>query len=398
MIGRDDRGDMRIVLFTGSLRTGGAERQLSLLAEGLARRGHRIIFFTISPGGTYWDELEREPGIRLRSLTGPKSSKKPVVALQLLLSVVRLRRELKRLKRPLVLYSTQDLANALAWAACRLLHHVRLAWGIRASNMDYNWYQVIPRRLCALASYSVPLLIANSESGLSYHEALGFRCERREVIPNGIDTDAFRPDEEARKRIRNEWGIGPEERLIGIAARLDPMKDHANFIRAAGFLAKERRDVRFVFVGDGEPGYASRLKAEAERAGVGDRAIWAGLRRDMAAVYNAMDLATSSSYGEGFVNAIGEAMACGVPCVVTDVGDSARIVGDTGAVVPPRDPDRLKRGWSELLGEDLEALGAAARERVEALFSLEKLVENTEKALEALLPDSEREWGGMPPK
>ena len=389
---------MRIVLFTGSLRTGGAERQLSLLAKGLARRGHRVDFFTISPGGTYWDELEREPKIRLRSLSGPKSPKKPVVALQLILSVIRLRREMKSRREPLILHSTQDLANVIAWAASRLLLHVKIAWGIRASNMNYNWYQVIPRKLCAFVSGSVPLLIANSQSGLSYHEALGFRCKRREVIPNGIDTDTFRPDLEARKRIRDEWGIGPEENLIGIAARLDPMKDHANFIRAAGLLFKERRDVRFVFVGDGKLDYVERLKAEAEKVGIGDRAVWAGLRNDMAAVYNAMDIATSSSYGEGFVNAVGEAMACEVPCVVTDVGDSARIVGDTGVVVRPRDPDRLKRGWSELLDRDLDGLGAAARNRVEAMFSLEKFVKDTEKALETLLSDLDCGRDGGPSK
>jgi len=132
------------------------------------------------------------------------------------------------------------------------------------------------------------------------------------------------------------------------------------------------------------------LREMGENLGLGNRLIWAGAyaSRDMPAVYNALDVLTSSSYGEGFPNVIGEAMACGVPCVVTDVGDSALIVGETGIVVPPRDADALTQAWRRWLAfTDTERLarGVQARIRIEQEFGLSNMVAKTEAALQGLL-------------
>lgn len=205
------------------------------------------------------------------------------------------------------------------------------------------------------------------------------------VIPNGIDTEIFKPDAGSGTRIRAEWGIKEDEKVIGLVARLDPMKDHPTFLEAAAILVKERKDVRFVCVGDGPDLYKSRLRELSCKYGLETKLIWTGTRSDMPFVYNTLDIATSSSsYGEGFPNVIGEAMACGVPCVVTDVGDSGWIVGDTGIVLAPKSPGSIVMGWNSLLSLDLTkmmSLKEKVRRRVIENMSVQKMVYNTEQLL-----------------
>jgi glycosyltransferase involved in cell wall biosynthesis len=202
------------------------------------------------------------------------------------------------------------------------------------------------------------------------------------VISNGIDTERFQPDSEAGAKVRAEWGVSENTILIGLVGRLDPMKDHPTFLKAAALLSEERQDVRFVCVGVGEETYAKELYQLTNKLGILEQVIWAGGRSDMPKVYNALNIASSSSsYGEGFANVIGEAMACGVPCVVTDVGDSAWIVGDTGIVVPPKNPEALAAGWNSLLNlavTDQVALAEKARKTIVENFSLRNLVQKTE--------------------
>ncbi len=201
------------------------------------------------------------------------------------------------------------------------------------------------------------------------------------VIPNGIDAERFCPDPEARSQIRSEWGIAEHEKLIGLVGRLDPMKDHPIFLEAAACLAKKRKETRFVCVGGGPEEYQASLQTLAESLGLGERLLWAGTRQDMPAVYNALDiLVSSSSYGEGVSNTIGEAMACGVPCVVTNIGDSAWVVRDMGEVIPPKDPSALSNAVEKLLDQRSHTPDQIRRSIVERL-SLETLIVNTERAL-----------------
>lgn len=178
-------------------------------------------------------------------------------------------------------------------------------------------------------------------------------------------------------------------RLIGLVGRLDPMKGHPQFLRAAALLRRRHPALRFVCVGDGADDYRCALHQLAGELGLNDCLIWAGTRTDMPAVYNALDLAVSSSvWGEGLANMVGEAMACGVPCVVTEVGDAAWVVGDAGRVVPPGDPAALAEGLEEMLGRlerDGPALSQAARRRVEEQLGVEALVRGTLAAIEAVL-------------
>jgi glycosyltransferase involved in cell wall biosynthesis len=296
-------------------------------------------------------------------------------------------RELK----PHIVHGYMGTANELGLLA-RVRTGAQVVWGLRGSQRDlsrYDWAFSWGDRVGAWLSRFADLIIVNSYAGKIDHIADGYAAKRMLVVHNGIDTQRFRPDLVGRSKMRREWGVDHNEMLIGLVARLDPMKDHPNFLRAAALLSKERDEVRFVCVGEGPVAYRREMQLLAGELGLSDRLLWIHAHSDMVAVHNAMDLATSASNcGEGFSNAIGEAMACGTPCVVTDVGDSARIVGDLEQVVPRGDPHALAAAWQWVL--DLQPaqralLCQASRKKMKQEFSLRQLVYKTESALLGLL-------------
>jgi len=286
-----------------------------------------------------------------------------------------------------VLYGFQgNIARLIAWFATRGIANTKLIWGVQGSGQgntlsSINWKVSLPSYLCKLVSASVPLMISGSEAGYISRKAKGYSCPKQIVILNGIDVDRFGPDPQARVRMRWEFGVVEDDKLIGRVGRLAPEKGYPNFLEAAALLAKERKDVRFVIVGDGPNSYRRHLQLLSKDLGLTERLIWAGTRDDMAAVYNALDIVCSSSYTEGFGLTVAEAMACSVPCVVTDVGDSAKIVGDQGIVVPPGDPERLADGLKTMMLQLHDLKPHLIRERIMSRFSIETMVESTEKAL-----------------
>ena len=216
-------------------------------------------------------------------------------------------------------------------------------------------------------------IVTCADSGREAHIRLGYRADQIRVIRNGFDTERFRPDPEARQSVRQEPGIQDGMMLIGCLARFHPDKDPLNFIEAAARLRTNGTAVHFLCAGQGMD-WDNRVLADAlEQAGLRDRFHLLGWREDAERVNAALDIATSSSRTEGFPNAVGEAMACGVPCVVTDVGDAAQLVADSGNVTLPRNPAALAQGWEQLisLGEEGRTkLGRRARSRVERFYSL----------------------------
>jgi len=375
----------RIVFLIRSLDRGGAERQLIELVRGLDKSRFEITVATFYSGGDLWHEMAAIGGIRL--LTLRKRGR-----WDLLPFFIRYCRAVRE-ARPHLVHAYMGFANELALVA-NGISRARIVWGLRGSGCDYSHYQDWARgfghRMGAWLSRFADRIIVNSEAGRQEHIADGYCGDRMIVVHNGIDTARFRPDPEAGLRVRREWGIGPEEPLIGIVARLDPMKDHPLFLRAAAMLARRRPEARFVCVGNGPQRYREHLQALASGMGLNGRLIWRPARNDVGAVYNALTLLTSSSaFGEGFSNVIGEAMACGKPAVVTEVGDSAVVVESRAWVVPPGEPEALVAAWEKILALSPEALavcGRAARERVVREFSLERLVSNTERTLLEIAP------------
>jgi glycosyltransferase involved in cell wall biosynthesis len=258
-----------------------------------------------------------------------------------------------------------------------------VVWGVRASNVDLSQYDRLSRVTfwlqCRLARYA-DLSIVNSSAGMEYHVARGFSRGAMRVIQNGVDTSHFRFDSMGRERMRRAWGVPQTAVLVGLVGRLDPMKDHPTFLRAAARLISADSTWRFVCIGDGTPEDRARLSKQASELGLEQRLVWAGACDDMSAAYSALDMAASSSYGEGFPNVVAEAMACGRPCVVTDVGDSARIVGEFGIVVPPRDAAALSNGIYRLyerLERDRTALTQQVRDHIIKSFGQQALIKET---------------------
>ena len=371
----------RIVILARRLDQGGAQRQLIALALGLKAAGRDVHVVTFYPGGAFEKNLSGR-GVPMH--VPGKHGRWDAIGF-----LIRLARLLRGLQ-PDVIYSFMDVPNILAVALKPLLPSTRIVWGVRASNVDlsrYDWLARLAYALeCRLANFA-DCIVANSDAGKRHAVANRFPEDKIVVIRNGIDTDHFRFDPDGRQRVRAEWNLGEHEILVGLIGRLDPMKDHAVFLEAASFIARERHDLRFVCAGDGEAAYADALKQQAATLGLTGKLIWAGARDDMPAVCSALDIAcSSSSFGEGFSNTIAEAMACGVPCVVTDVGDSALIIGDAGCVVAPGDHRAFAAGilqLSNLPPEKRRLLGEMCRSHIVSAFGIDTLVHRTELELSA---------------
>jgi glycosyltransferase involved in cell wall biosynthesis len=303
----------------------------------------RILIATFHSGGALLAELAAADWIRLFSF----EKRSRWNTLYFFWNLYRLVKQFK----PDIIHGYMDEAN-LASLVIGKLTGAKVVLGLRASRLAFRWRDPIPSmvfRLCAWLSRYADLVICNSEAGKRYHLQQGFNCRNTLVISNGIDGDRFRPDRAARLRIRDQLGIQPGILLIGMVARLDPMKDHQTFLHAASNLCRRREDVRFICVGEGANPYGGELGALVHQLGMESRIIWIRKFQDMPALYNAFDIVTLSSHSEGFPNVIGEAMACGIPCVAADVGDVRDIVAATGRVIPAHDPQAMLEAWHQLL-------------------------------------------------
>jgi glycosyltransferase involved in cell wall biosynthesis len=368
---------MNIVLLTHSLFFGGAERQLIVLAKGLQQRGHKVVVVPFYSGGSLEQELV-DSNIPIRSLY--KKGRWDMWA------ILRRLPEVIQQERPHVVHSYHGTPNLMSLVLKLFRLPPKVIWGIRSSNMDwihYDWVVAPLAKMIAWLSRFADAHIANSRAGLSHHVAIGYPVKKMVHIPNGVDTNRFCPDYSARLRIREEWGISMDDRLVGLVARLDPVKGHAVFLEAASRLAAKNPCVKFVCVGDGPAAYRTELHRRAQRLGLENRLKWAGDRTDMPAVQNALDLAVNSSLSEGVSNAISEAMACGVPCVVSDVGDSAWVVASTGRIVPPNDPQALADAMGQMVTVP-EPDRMMIRRRILDHLSVDALVLATEQLMLAL--------------
>lgn len=366
-----------VVMLTRSLESGGAEVQLASLAIGLPCDRFEVTVLCFYEIGSLLGPL-REAGIRVIAL-------KKRGRWDILRFFISLLGQLRRLQ-PDVIHAFLGPPNVLVALAKPFLPGTRIIWGIRASAMDLQHYDMT-RRLIFMAerwlSRHADFIVANSIAGRDLVRGNGFPARRLTVVSNGIDTARFRRDETARDTVRNNWGVGPADCLIGLVGRLDPKKDHETFLRAAAALLETNGSVRFVCIGSDGLSGQDKLHALAIKLGVADHLIWAGHRTDLPVVLNALDIhCSASAFGEGFSNAVAESMAVGIPNVVTDVGDSARIVGDLGKVVPPGDPAALARACGELIAlgkSGRRTLGDRCAARIEAEFSRPKLIEQMAK-------------------
>lgn len=348
--------DRRVLHVITGLDVGGAENMLATLLEARRPNAPKASVVSLTPAGPL--------AARITHAGAPVADLGIAGAATILPGLWKLAGQI-RVWKPHAIQGWMYHGNLAATLALGLSGRRRgtgLYWGIRCSDMDlsrYDWQLRLIVRAGARLSHLPDAIVANSEAGRATHERLGYRPQRFQVIDNGIDTERFRPDPRARAELRASLGLAEGTPLLIHVARRDPMKDHETMLASLDRLP----GTALLAVGLG-------TETLPERAGLHRL----GRRDDVARVLAAADVVVSSSaFGEGFPSAIAEGMAAGLPAVATDVGDSARIIGETGRVVPASDPVAMSAAIIGLLTEGPDSLakrGIAARRRIEENFSV----------------------------
>ncbi len=377
--------ELHVVHVISGLGQGGAEAVLNrlLMAPSHAIR-HTLISFT--DDGLYGASL-RAAGISVITLDMKPGKITPG-------DFMRLRRELAVL-RPDVVQTWMYHADAIGGLAARMAGLRHIAWGIRNSGENLKsssksaW---LLARFCGLVSGWLPqTIICCAEGARARHVQWGYDADKMVVIQNGYDLTRWQPNPQARSRFRQEWQVGPDEPVIGFVARWNPLKDHRSLIQALAECKKQGLVLRCVLAGKGLETGNAELMQLLRAADVTEQVILLGMRDDVPDLMNALDVHVLSSLAEGFPNVVAEAMACGVPGVVTDVGDAALIVGETGWVVSAQDPQALAgaiaQAFAAIGQEGRQAIAERARARVLQEFSLPNMVERYEQTWRAMHAD-----------
>lgn len=348
---------------------GGAERMLQKLVSRMDSSRFRSAVISLSDEGVLGSHI-RSLGVPVHALGMRANTPDPLPLVKLALLLRRFRPQLVQTWMP-----HADLMGTLAARAAFVPH---LAWNIRCSDVDYSKYGASTRwavKLLSRASSVPDVVVANSHAGKVSHERLGFAPRSWRIIPNGFDVERFRPLPEQRHRLREQLALPPDAFVIGLVARYDVMKDHATALAALRLLP----EAHLVAAGRGVTPDNPALAAADLRG----RLHLLGPQDDVRNIFAGCDIATlTSAFGEGFPNAIGEAMACGIPVVTTDVGDAGAIVGDTGLVVEPQSPAALASAWQIMLREGemkRRDRGSRARDRVIEHWSLDAVVRTYER-------------------
>lgn len=377
-----DQARTRVLYIITGLGTGGAETMLLKLLERLDRERYAPMVISLTTMGDIGPRIAAL-GIPVQALGMTSGLPNPVGFLRLL-------RQVRQL-RPDIVHTWLYHADLLGGLAARLAGITAICWGIRSSNLDADktpWSTLAVRRVCALLSHVIPLRIfLNSETARGIHIELGYAAGRMAVLPNGFDLSRFKPDDSARSRLRAELGCSGDTLLVGMIGRFDPLKNHSGFFSSMAIVQRHMPQLHLVLAGKGVDRDNEELVRSIEAAGLMEKTHLLGPRDDMPELMAALDVLACPSHGEAFPNVVGEAMAAGVPCVVTDVGDCAYIVGDTGQVVPAGDVAGFASSVAAMLRlshGQRTALGENARARVASHFEIGGVVGRYEESYESV--------------
>jgi glycosyltransferase involved in cell wall biosynthesis len=378
----------KIVFLITGLRLGGAETMLFNLLRRLDYNRFQTTVISLADEGDLGKRFRDLP-ISLYVI-GMKQGR---LGFPLIIKAFTLVRRLK----PDLLLGWMYHGNLAAQISSLFCHdRPPVIWNIRQSIYSLKRERLLTAgviRICSWLSRFPKGIVYNSKKSAEQHEAMGYKPNKRVLIPNGFDTDIFKPSIEEYRSIRKELGLPEGSVIIGLIGRHHPLKGHKHFIQAAAMLKDKFPAIRFILAGSQVHCKNMMIWRQVIDLNLAAQMHLLGMRSDMPRITAALDISSSSSLAEGFSNAIGEAMACGVPCVVTDVGDSAWIVGDTGRVVPARNAEALAKGLADLIqmGTDRRrSLGQQARQRVIDHFSLDTVVRRYEQLyLEVLGKDNE---------
>lgn len=357
---------MRLTVVASGLETGGAEIALLRLLPAMQRHEIEATVVSMRSIGTIGPLLQ-ERAIPVLSLGMPTPS-------ALLVGPGKLARHLQHW-RPDVLHGWMYHGNLVATAA-GACGRLPVVWGIRQSlapGSHEKWLTRNVIRAGRLLSGRAALIVYNSAVARDQHERRGFARDRGEVVPNGFDTEAIRPSDVHRHDVRRELGVGDDTFLVAHVARFHPVKDIPSFLHAAGRVTRWLPRCVFALAGQGVDRSNAALCDIIDSLGLSNCVRLLGRRDDISRLMAAFDVLCLTSVAEGFPNVVGEAMSCGVPCVGTAVGDVAELIGDTGEVVPPGDPEAVAAAVARLLSLDpaaRRALGMRARQRIMDRFSI----------------------------
>jgi glycosyltransferase involved in cell wall biosynthesis len=374
---------IKLCLIITDLNIGGAETMLLKLLQGLDRQRFSPVVISLTTQGVIGPRLVAL-GIPVTALNMRTGRPSPWHFWALV-------RQLRK-SAPDVVHTWMYHADLLGGLAARLAGVWALAWGIRHSNLDPEHNKrstLLVVKACALLSRWVPRRVLTcSERARTIHVAAGYCADKMVYVANGFDLTRFVPDAAARAALRAELGLDAGTPLVGLVARDDPQKNHLGFVQAAAQVHAALPQCHFVLAGQGIDASHQILGEAIAHAGLQRRFHLLGRRDDVPRLMASLDVLASPSHGEAFPNVLGEAMACGVPCVVTDVGDSAEIVGDTGWVVAADDMDAMARDLLTVLqmpAEQRRALGGTARARVQAHYELGDVTRRYEDFYNSLL-------------
>lgn len=365
---------MKVVHIITGLGDGGAEAALYRLVGSSEKASADHCVVSLSDEGKYASML-RAKGISVHCLDMPKGS----LSIDGLFGLWRiLRRE-----RPNVVQTWMYHANLVGGVLARLAGIKNVVWGLHHTLLLPGTTGRSTRavdRLCARLSPWVPRkIIGCAQESMRVHVVNGYDGAKFVVVPNGYDTSLFTPDGQARISVRNELEIPADVPVLGLVGRWDPLKDHANLLAATRHVRERHQRVQLLLVGSGCDASNKELVDVVAREGLTDCVHLLGRRGDVPAIMNALDVHVLSSMSEAFPNVVAEAMACGTPCVVTNVGDAADIVGSTGWSVPARNPAALADAISVALREsesqeEWAKRKALARQRIVERFSLGAMI------------------------
>ena len=385
---------MRVTHLITSLDVGGAETALFRLLANMDHAKFENHVICLIPAGP--------TGVKIESLGIPVTAMNMPPGHSTALGLIQLTRFLWKSK-PHILQTWMYHADLLGGLA-GLLTHTPVVWGIRNTSLDplavkSNTIRIVHLN-AHLSGWLPRRIVSCSETARRAHVNIGFAPDKFVIIPNGFDLSDFHPNQAARDSLRLELELPPEAFLVGLVARFDPLKDHWTFIQAARHCCLQYPQTHFLLCGEGIAWENETLSGWIDSAGIRANCHLLGRRDDIPHVMAGLDINTLSSIGEAFPNVLGEAMACGVPCVTTDVGDAAEIVGDTGIVVPPGDPQALARGWEQILSltaQERVRLGERARERIRSRYQIQQVVKQYESLYAEIARSARAEEDCSPP-
>ncbi|HZW12293.1 MAG TPA: glycosyltransferase [Noviherbaspirillum sp.] len=366
------------------LTVGGAEMALYRLITGSRDSTYKHAVVALTPGGALGQRL-REAGIELTAFDFKRS---PISHFFGLLSLM-------RRKRPDVVQTWLYHADMFGGLAARLAGNRNVIWGIRTTELTAgdSRITVLVRKICAWLSRWVPnTIVCVADAARRAHARVGYDSGRMIVVPNGFDLSRLVAEEDQVNLLRTQCGFTSDEVVIGTLGRFNAAKDQHNFIRAAGLLAQRHEGVRFLMVGRDLDAKNAELMHWIAQTGHADRFVLLGERTDVPVCLAAMNVFCLSSRAEAFPNVVGEAMAMGLPCVVTDVGDAAMLVADSGVVVPKEDSHALAQGVAGVLAMTPAArreLGQRAKARIHSEFTVDRTRERFEAIYQRLTKESQ---------